>query len=468
MGKNNDKYEIYVQPQPLTNYPTGSIREILFISVPLILSAASGSLMFFVDRLILAQLSTDAMNAAASAGMFCYIFHYGAIGVAAIAEVFVGQFNGNNQTKKLGEPVWQMFWFCLVSFLVFWPLAVFGGKWFVPDSQQALGLGYYQWFMGFGPLFAMVVAISAFFIGQGKVKLVFFIVSLGNLVNLILDWLLIFGYHSLIPAKGVEGAAIATILAQVFQIICLLVVFLNKNNRKTKGTACWRLNPKLFIDCLKLGVPNALGHMVEISAWTVLLFMLESVGNIHLTIFSIGQAVFVLFIFITDGLQKGVIAVASNVLGGDRGQDISSITTAAIKVLAGFACFLAIPLIIFPDPLVNAFVESQSTTLSTNELHHIAVQVCFWIWLYFIFDGLVWIIAGVLTAAGDTKYVMWVNIFTGIFCSILPIYWFVVRADGPPILTWKLVCFYGLANLIAFTIRYKRKKWQASFKLKTA
>src|SRR5437016_5655252 len=103
----------------LTKYPVGSARELWAIAFPLMLTALSGSLMIFVDRLILSHYSTEAMNAVATIGTTCMIFIYGAIGISSIAEVFVGQYNGSKQKSKMGEPAWQMIWFSLMTYPVF-------------------------------------------------------------------------------------------------------------------------------------------------------------------------------------------------------------------------------------------------------------------------------------------------------------------------------------------------------------
>ena len=61
----------------LTPYLEGSIKEVLHVSGPLMISYLSGYLMLFVGRVILARFSTEAMNAAATISLVCYIFDYG-------------------------------------------------------------------------------------------------------------------------------------------------------------------------------------------------------------------------------------------------------------------------------------------------------------------------------------------------------------------------------------------------------
>lgn len=105
--------EVTKEYAKLTKHPSGTIKELFAISFPLMLSFLSNYLMLFFDRLILANYSLQAMNAVTASSLFCMIFQYGAIGIASIAEVFIGQFNGSKQYLKAAGPTWQMIWFSL-------------------------------------------------------------------------------------------------------------------------------------------------------------------------------------------------------------------------------------------------------------------------------------------------------------------------------------------------------------------
>lgn len=83
------------------------------------------------------------------------------------------------------------------------------------------------------------MALSAFFIGQGKVKLIMIVSLVGNLVNMLLDYLLIFGVEGYWSPLGAVGAAWATASAQMLQIAILFMIFLNRNYRTHYGTLRW-------------------------------------------------------------------------------------------------------------------------------------------------------------------------------------------------------------------------------------
>lgn len=438
----------------LTRFAAGSVAEIWTISAPLMLTLLSTSLMLFLDRLILAHYSTEAMNAAVTAGVVCAVFQFAGTAIAAIAEVFVGQLNGAKQTHRIGEPVWQMIWFAFFSILIFWPTAFFGAQYLIPAQYEELGIPYFQWIMFFGPCNPLIAAISGFFIGQGKTKLIVFAAVIANVLNLLFDIILIFGVDNIIPPLGITGAAIATCCAMVIQAFILFIIFIKKKNRQSLGTARWRLQPKLFFSCLKISVPNALSHQVELTAWALLFNFMATMGNEHVTVAAIAQSVFILFAFLTEGLSVGITSVVSNMIGAKQPALAARTFYAALKLHGSFLIILAIPLIIYPDIVIYGFLPSVSDQLYTY-LQFALLSI----WIFFLFDGIVWILSGILTAGGDTKYMVHMTLGCVLFFVLLPTYLFVVLLKGNPITIWKIMPLFAAIHFVCYYWRYKSDHW---------
>jgi MATE family multidrug resistance protein len=445
--------------QSLTKHPEGSIGELWAISYPLMLSALSGTLMLFIDRLVLARYGTDSMNAASAASMFFFIMQLGTISIASIAEVFVGQYNGSKQYFRVREPVWQMIWFSLMTILLFWPLAWFAPMHVIPGPYVEEGSGFLGLLLLFGPLFPFNAALSAFFIGQGKSKIVTQAVIIGSLMTLILDCLLVFGVPGWVPELGTTGAGIATGLGQLASSLMLITFFLMKKNRLAYLTHIPTWNLSLFLNCLKIGLPSSLGHIVAITGWTFLFFVLGDSSAEHLTILTVGQAIWLLFSFMTDGLQKGVTAIASNYIGGKRTEKMHDVLKTALKLSLVLLAFMAIPLVIFPNIFVHGFLPEGITTLDKAFMPVVALSLS-WLWLAFCFDVFTWVISGVLTAGGDTRFILLAHGLGTWLFGILPIYYFVSIQEFPPI--WVNILSVSQTLLIAsiFYLRYKANHWK--------
>ena len=416
------------------------------------LAALSGALMLFLDRLILSHYSLDSMNAVAAVGNVCAIFQFSAVAIASIAEVFVGQYNGAKQYHKIAQPIWQMIWFSLATSVIFIPIGIWVGPLIVPDNFENLGLPYFKLLMVFGPLLPLIGTFAAFFVGRGKTRLVIFAAIVGNVLNLVLDLILIFGIEPYIPSMGPLGAANATVFSQSIQVLILAVVFFLPKYRKRFNTHKMSLNFPLLWQCLKIGTPNSVAHAMEIAAWSFSFLLMDRISQDHVTILSIGQTIYILFAFLTDGMEKGITALASNFLGSKQLSMLPKLFNSSLIMLAGILLFLAIPLLLYPAPLINGFsVDPHLYNATILSLHLI--------WVFFLFDGLVWLIAGFLTSGGDTKFIMLINTATVWFLAIIPIYYFVNILGGPPHALWAIIAMYGALNAGCFYWRYRSGKW---------
>lgn len=452
----------------LTRFPEGSARELWTIAFPLILAGLSGNLMIFLDRLILAHFSTDAMNAAATAGMVCALFVFGAVGISSIAEVFVGQYNGSKQKSKMGIPSWQMIWFSLLTYIVFLPLALWGGPYFLAKNYLDLAMPYYQWLMFFGPFLAIFSALAAFFIGKGNTRLVFIVTITGNIINLVLNIPLVFGIKGLFEPLGVAGSAIATVISQVIMVLVLLLVFLNSTNRKIYGTNKFGFNPSEFWKCLKIGTPNSVGTMIEIAAWALILNMMADLSDAHITVWTITISVFTVFAFTNAGMQKAIITIAANLIGAKKPELVRKMIFSALKLTLIIAAIIAIPMIITPNLFFIAFLPEGATALDVKALEGYLRLGLIGMWIFFLFDGLTWIFAGIFTAAGDTKFTMIMNAISAWLFAIVPVYFLIVKGGGSPALTCFIVAFYAILNSFAFFLRYRTHKWKSKHVIHSA
>ena len=444
----------------LTRFPAGSVRESWHLAFPIMLAGASWGIMLFSDRLILAQYATSAMTAAASAGMVVAAFHYSLISLVSIAEVFVGQFNGSNEHKKAGRAAWQMIWVCIFCSAIFLPLAFLTGEFFVADPYDGYGVPYFKWLMIFGSIFGIEATLSAFFVGIGKPRIVTIVAILGNFINIALDFILIFGVEGLIPSMGTTGAAIASGTAGTIQVLILFYLFLSSENRKKYHTHNFNLQPRLLKKEIRVGSPTAISHLVEIGAWAMQLNLMAKAGELHITVVAIAQSVFMLFTFVSEGLNKSASAISSNYMGAGQLQYIPKSLFSSFKILMVFLGITSTVLIIYPSPILDLFIEGDYTPEFLAQLEYYSRWALFWVWVYMFADGMVWIFSGILTAAGDTKFIMYANCINAWFVGILPLYVWVILYDGTPASAWFLIALYGGFNCLCFYWRYRMGAWR--------
>jgi MATE family multidrug resistance protein len=444
-----------MNPELLTKYRSGSVREIFSLAWPLMICIMSGNIMFFTDRWLLSWYSLEAMNAVSVVNSIVAVFQFAPLSITSISEVFVGQFNGASRYKEIGKPVWQMLWLSLGLMFFYLPIAYWGSDYLSPYYKEE-GAPYFQLMMGTAYLMPMMGALSGFYAGRGQVKILTISAVISNIVNGLLAALFIFG-AGFVPALGTKGAALATICAQALNASILLGVFLKPTFRKKYNTHHFTFDKKLFLDCVRIGLPNGMSHTVEFASWSILVNCAAALGSTYITVSAISSSFFVLFLFLVEGLQKSVMAISSNLIGAKEVDKISKVLRSGLKMHMMTTSIIFIPLVLFSNKLVPFFVHDPQVI---EALMSPIRWSLFFVWAFLALDGINWVFCGILTSAGDTKFILKTNTINILLFSFLPTYYFVIIQKGSPVLLWGLGVPYALAGLTIFSWRYRSNIWK--------
>lgn len=444
----------------LTKYEEGSFRELLSIAMPLMLSSFSMMLMLFVDRLMLAHYSTSALNAAVNASTLGWALLFGWVVLANITEVFVAQYHGAKQLDRMGEPVWQMLWLALASLLFFIPMAIWGGELIYGSSPTTeMERTYIRWMLMFGPTFAAYGALSGFFVGQGKTLLITLLAIGANVINAFLDVCLIFGVKGIIPSLGIQGAAIATSIGSLFQMLVLFYFFFKKENRKNYGTGLWYFHPRAFWQCFKIGSPGAVFALVEILGWAVFYNMMTLVSEEHITIAGICQSFFILLLFFAEGVSKAATAITGNLIGAKRTWFIPKVLKSGIQIHFLFLCGALLLFSIFYQVLIDQFLPNATPEYIAS-IQRTLMNCLYATLLYVFFEGIRWLLSGILTAAGDTTFLLIVGSLSVWVLLVAPVYIFVVKMHASIEVAIYFWVFFSVGSIIMYYWRYASDLWK--------
>lgn len=450
----------------------GSLKELWKLSLPLMISFLSLFVMVFVDRIFLSIYSTDALNAATSSGSLSWSLILGWSTLAGLAEVFVAQYNGAKQYKMLGEPVWQMIWFSVLSVFFFVPMGLWGSSVFYGNpSVTNFEHHYFSCTMFFSPAAVLVAALTAFFVGQGKTSIIKWLALVGNIVNVILDPILIFGIKGVTPSFGIRGACIATGVGIIVQAIILFCLFLKKSNQEMFGTRQWQFKLAQFTRCVKIGLPPAIFVFIELLGWSIFYWMMTKISMEHILVSSICQSILLLFVFFGLGIEKGAAIVAGNLIGAKKIDQVQNVLRSGYKMLALFGLVVIFFFVVYPDLLVNLFLQNPQalethvnlSTLSADYLDNLRSTIrtgLIFIAVYMIIEDIRWLINGILTAAGDTLFLMIVGAGCVWLFLLLPTYFFVLKPQADIKLAFVIWVVYSVIATLLFYWRFKQGKWK--------
>ena len=453
-----------------------SIRKTLKISSALIISILSSAFMSMIDRAFIGHYDKASFEALAPISNICLSLYMFAVGLISIAEIFVGKVNGAKLYNKAAIPVWQMIYLSFILFFIFVCFGVIGGM-IIDKSSFYLAKNYYTVNM-YGSIFLLLVtSINSFFIGLGKVRNILIISILSNIANAIIDPILIFGSHKLIdkfhlnnpillnllqniniPEYGVKGGALASIISQSLNLIIILFVFWNKENRKTYNTLrSFRLNKHLLKYYTKLGLPVGLGSMFEYVIWSILGIILFHAGPVYATIAAVVQVLDTFIHYIYDALETSTTVITSNILGLNKKDRLKDMLSSLFKIHLFIVACLAFVVFGYTDFLLKIIFDTNGIPESTI----LAIKYgLYGVVIYSFIDGFAWIYSGVITAGGDTLFTMLTNGCNLIcFGLLLPYYMFKYHNIRPEYIWFGVLWVYPAVNMICFILRYNSWKW---------
>ena len=386
-------------------------RDVVKLAVPLILSTGSWTLMHFFDRVLLTWYSNDAIAAATPAGMLNFSLMCLPLGIAGYVNTFVAQYFGAGRSERVGRVVWQGIWLGLIALpfmLMLIPLAPTIFEWGNHEPNVVREeIRYFQTLALGGGAAVIAAAQSSFFTGLGFTRIVMVVDMIVAVLNLALDYILIWGRLDL-PALGVAGAGLATSLAQWTKVAILAWMMSRGEFRHKYGLVeGFGWDGQLFGRLLRFGAPSGLQMAIEVCAFTVFMFLMGQLGRHELAATNIAFSVNSLTFIPMMGLGIAVATLVGQQIGGER-PDLAARATWTSAAIGGIytlaMCFLfvAAPDLFMAPYAAGAGSEFQAIRSTCYVLLRFVAAYCF-------VDTMQIVFSSAIKGAGDTRFVLLVT-----------------------------------------------------------
>ncbi|MHC4870511.1 MAG: MATE family efflux transporter [Planctomycetota bacterium] len=440
---------------------TGSFREVLNISFPLIMSSSGHAIRIFSDRVMLSNYSAKAVAASMSAGLTCFMFMSFFMGIVGYANTFVAQYKGSEQNKNIGPAVWQAA-FLAVAGGVF--VAGIGSAADVifsfighPAEIQGQQVIYFKILTIFSTFPLLVVGMLSFWSGRGKTRFCMYVELGSAALNVFLNYILIFGNLGF-ESMGIKGAAYATGVSSLAGFLVCAVVFFQREKRETYNTfPKIKFNKDIFNRMLKFGLPNGLHFFLDITAFNIFVAVLGRMGNDVMEATSIAFSINTIAFMPIVGIGMAVsIIVGQSIGAGDIKHALASVKN-SLAISFIYMLIIGIAIVFFPEIFLSLY-ERENDVMQT-ETHRLAAVFLKYIAAFLFFDAMFIIYNSAIKGAGDTKWSMRMGVLLswGIFAMPSA----VAYAYGCSIyFIWSIAVLYVFIAGTVFYIRYRGGKWQ--------
>jgi len=427
----------------------------------MMISHASESVMLFVDRLFLSRVSKVHLAAAMGGGITNFMLMSFFVGVVGYVNAIVGQYYGSKQKERCILATVQSIYLSFAAFpfvLAFLPLTRFFFQLFGLEAEQVtLANDYLRILLSGSVMFILRNALTGFFTGIGRTRMVMAANLTAMIVNVPANYLFIFGALG-VPAMGMRGAAIGTLCGHFAALLMLGIPFLkHARSEEFRGARQWRFDRKLVKKLLRFGGPAGIESLLNVAAFNFFVQMMHSYGP------DVAAAVTIAFnwdlVAFIPMLGLGIATtaiIAQNIGAGDYNEARKS----AFLVLRLAFVYSGSMMIIFltaTRPMVTIF--SSGFGEGAAEVSGLALVLVRLASLYLIADSTQLIFAGALRGAGDTAWVMRFSVL---------MHWLLAGAVFaavrllvlPPVAVWCI--FIAMILTLGFSMfnRFRRGKWE--------
>lgn len=373
-------------------------------------SGISVHMIGLIDTIFLARIGEVELGAAGNSTLLYYTMVICLSGLSLGAQIIMARRNGEEAFASIGKVFQHSMVILLAMTFIAFSLLHYGTSALVNAIYSSQGvIEATEDFMSirtFG-LFPSVInfVFIAFYVGITKTKVLAIGTPLLAIVNIVFDYLLIFGIGPF-PEMGIKGAALASVIAECFGSLFFIGYMLFFTDlRKYALHKIHAFDKEVLKRIWKIGSPLMLQYLVAMGAWFVFFSIIEAINERALAVSHIVRALYMILGIPLTAWSDATNTLVSNLIGQKRHELIMpTIKKIALLLLVvdGIYCLV---LNLFPEAILGLFTFDQSLISdAVPTLRVISFSLTFFSLSFLTFRG--------LAGAGLTRLCMRIEIFT--------------------------------------------------------
>jgi MATE family multidrug resistance protein len=230
----------------------------------------------------------------------------------------------------------------------------------------------------------------------GAVRAVMIALISANVVNLAVNWILVFGHFGA-PALGAEGSGWATTSARVY-LLLFVVAYVAWHERRSGVSLAlyWAFDTTRMRTLLRLGVPAALQMLLEVGVFAMATLLAGRLSAVQLAAHQIALSAAAFAFMVPLGISSAAAVRVGHAMGRIDGAGAARAGWTALLLAVAFMSCSAITFVTVPRTIIRIFTTDAVVIETGTALLGIAA-------IFALFDGLQVVATGVLRGAGDTR-----------------------------------------------------------------
>lgn len=342
----------------------GLRRAIFLLAVPMILELVMESTFAVVDIYFVGKLGASAVATVGLTETVLFLLYSVAMGLATAVTAIVARRIGEKKKEEASVTAVQAIYIGVLASLPFALVGVF----FAPQllalmggDEWALtqGYRYTQWGLGGNTVIVLFFVINAIFRGAGDAAIAMRVLWLANGINIVLDPILIFGLGP-IPALGIQGAAVATIIGRgtgvAFQLWTLFRG--SPHIRATLAQISWR--GAIILNILRTSRGGVGQMIVAMTSWIFLMRILADVGSEAVAGATIALRMVLFTLMPAWGMSNAAATLVGQNLGAERPDRAESAVWRIGAYNMVFMVAVSVVYFVYNQDLISLFSADQT------------------------------------------------------------------------------------------------------------
>lgn len=434
------------------------LKKTIAIGIPIAVQALLNTTLNLVDTMMIGSLGESTIAAVGLANKVFFVFTLLLFGIVSGSSILTAQYWGKRDVKNIRRVLGISLIIGLSGAVIFMLAGLFIPKVvmsiFTPsEGTISIGASYLAIVALSYPLTAITNCYISLLRATNQVKAPVFISIVSILVNVVLNYTLIYGNFGA-PKLGGQGAAIATVIARLVECLSILaVVYISKGPAAAKIKELVAFDKEFIKKYLITVSPVIANEFMWGLGVTMYSLVYGRMGDEAVAAITITQNVEQICVVIFQGLSSATAVILGNELGANEIKDAERhsksffVLQFMLTIVMGMVCLL------IRTPLINLF--SVPDNIAADITKCLTVFVCY---LPFRMFNLINIV-GVLRSGGDTKASLLLDI-TGVWCVGIPFAFLGGIVLGLPIYyVYAMITIEEVYKFILGLRRYKQKKW---------
>ncbi len=386
------------------------------MALPVVLSQVGQVTVSLVDNMMVGHVGTPELAAASFANSVFIIGMVFGMGITYGITPLVGNAFSKGKFKEVAILLKNGMFIHFIAAIVLTSL-MFGIYFLLPLLGQPadvleLAKPYYLLLcLSYFP-FMLFFSIKQFFEGVGNTKMAMQITLLANGINVIVNYLFIFGKFGF-PELGLVGAGIGTLVSRIFMLLLfpVYVIKIPKIKKYFSDARKQVLNYSKIFSILKIGIPIGFQIVVEVIAFAIGAVMMGWLGEIPLAAHQVALGMASFSYMISLGISQANTIRVSHQMGVKDYHAMKMAATASTHLVLVFMIVMGVVFVIGRNYLPLLFTIDPAVVNVAAGLLIIAA-------IFQVFDGLQVIILSTLRGMADVKLPMFLTFFAYLVIGI--------------------------------------------------